>query len=178
MPDIITPPNGDPVQAEKYVNQLISLIETDKLDVSYTDLAKFDPSALQDHYRLGLKEYSVEISHSKHPSSGKDSYVILFTNIKNFIDGNCEKIILAYMHLSDDQFKSFKSTADEQLERKRKEAAEKRLNEAMTPIDQALEKLVAPNPHPTNITTSQDTADNSIAKPLDNNTPAPKTSFS
>lgn len=148
MPDIasstdqnpnIPPPSGDPQQAEKYINQLIALIETDKLDVSHTDLAKFDPSALQDHYSLELKEYRVEVSHSKYPQSGKDSYVILFTNIKNLSEGNYEKIILAYMHLSNSQFISFKNAFLQQLQRKRKELEEKRLQNALKPVDQILE---------------------------------------
>lgn len=150
MPDVpsfasqnpdLPPPSGDPNQAEKYINQLIQLIETDKLDVSHTDLAKFDPSSLQDHYSLELKEYRVEVSHSKYPSSGKDSYVILFTNIKNLTEGSVEKIILAYMHLDDSQFSKFKHAFLQQLERKKKAEEEKRLKEAMIPIDQALEQL-------------------------------------
>ena len=48
------------------------------------------------------------------------------------------------MHLTDNQFKTFKSTAEEQLERKRREAEEKRFKEAMTPIDQILEQLTTP----------------------------------
>ncbi len=139
-PDI-PPPSGDPKHAEKYVNQLIELIETDKLDVLHTDLGKFDPSSLEDHYRLELREYRVEVSHSKHPQSGKDSYVILFTNIKNLTDGNYEKIILAYMHLDNNQFIAFKKASSQQIDRKRKAEEEKRLKEAMLPIDQVLTNL-------------------------------------
>ena len=47
------------------------------------------------------------------------------------------------MHLTQDQFNNFKSVSDEQLERKRKGAEEKRFKEAMAPIDQALEQLGA-----------------------------------
>lgn len=149
MPDVLSsdqnpnlpPPSGDPVQAEKYVNQLIQLIETDRLNISHTDLAKFDPSALQDHYRVELKEYCVEISHSKHPASGKDSYIILFTNIKNITDGACEKIILAFMHLDEGQFAAFKTSYKEQSERTRKEQEERRLKNALEPVDQILADL-------------------------------------
>ncbi len=148
MPDIasstdqnpdIPPPSGDPQQAEKYISQLVGLIETDKLNVLQTDLAKFDPTSLQEHYSLELKEYRVEVSHSKYPQSGKDSYVILFTNIKNLSEGNYEKIILAYMHLTNNQFISFKNASLQQLQRRAKELEEKRLQNALEPVDQILE---------------------------------------
>ncbi len=135
------PPSGDPVQAEKYINQLINLIESDRLDIIHTDLGKFDPSSLQDHYRVELKDYRVEVSHSKYPNTGKDSYVILFTNIKNVADGNYEKIILAYMHLDNTQFSRFKKVAFGQIDRKKKVEEEKRLKAALAPVDQILENL-------------------------------------
>ncbi len=137
------PPSGDPVQAEKYINQLIHLIETDKLDVVHTDLAKFDPGSLQDHYRLELAEYRVEVSHSKYPNSGKDSYVILFTNIKNIAEGKSEKIILAYMHLDANQFSRFRKTAFSQMERMKKIEEEKRLKAALEPVDQVLQNFTS-----------------------------------
>lgn len=137
----IPPPSGDSQKAEKYVEKLISLIEQDKLAIAHTDLARFDPSSLQDHFRMDLKDYQVEVNHSKHPDSGKDSYVILFTNLKNLADGNCEKIILAYMHLDDSQFMRFRKSYAEQVERKRKTEEERKLKEALTPVDQALEEL-------------------------------------
>lgn len=140
----LPPPSGDPRQAEKYINQLIELIENARLDVIHTDLAKFDPSALQDHYSLELKEYRVEVSHSKYPQSGKDSYIILFTNIQNISEGNFEKIILAYMHLDESQFAAFKKASFNQIERRRRAEEEKRLKETMVPIDQILEQLTSP----------------------------------
>ncbi|MCL4366273.1 hypothetical protein M1437_03535 [Patescibacteria group bacterium] len=142
----LPPPSGDPQKADYYITQLIELIKQDKLIVSRTDLSKFDPSALQNHYRLDLKNYEVELSHSKQPDSGKDFYIILFNNLKNVNNECAEKVILAYIHLSENQFNSFKSVADEQLERKRREAEEKRFKEAMAPIDQALEQLTTPLP--------------------------------
>lgn len=142
MPNISKPPpSGDPVKAASYINQLIELINQDILTVSHTDLSKFDPSSLQDHYRLDLKDYEIEVSHTKQPDSGKDFYVILFNNLKHISDGFTEKIILAYMHLSEDQFKSFKSASHKQKEKKIKAAEEKRLQEVMVPIDQALKQL-------------------------------------
>lgn len=169
MPDVssnnkkpdLPPPSGDPNQAEKYINQLVELIDTDRLDVAHTDLSKFDPSSLQDHYSLELDQYKVEVSHSKQPASGNDSYVILFTNIKNLTDGNCEKIILAYMHLSDNQFADFKNASLQQLERRRKAEEEKRLKEAMSPIDQALGNLTGSDSESTkdDVVTPSDTED-------------------
>lgn len=140
----LAPPSGDPKKADYYITQLIELISSDKLTVTRTDLAKFDPSSLQNHYRLDLKDYEVEVSHNKQPESGKDFYIILFNNLKH-INGQCsEKIILAYIHLSDEQFRSFKAAADNQLERKRKAAEEKRFREAMAPIDQVIGQLTNP----------------------------------
>lgn len=141
MSDQLPPPSGDPEQADRYISQLINLISKDQLTVSHTDLAKFDPTLLQDHYRLELKDYEVEVSHSKQPDSGKDFYVILFNNLKYINEQHSEKVILAYMHLNEHQFKSFKSAVEEQTERKKKALEEKRLNEAMSPIDQALKDL-------------------------------------
>lgn len=141
MSDQLPPPSGDPKQADRYISQLINLINKDQLTVSHTDLAKFDPTLLQDHYRLELKDYEVEVSHSKQPDSGKDFYVILFNNLKYINEQYSEKVILAYMHLNEHQFKSFKSAVEEQTERKKKALEEKRLHEAMSPIDQALKDL-------------------------------------
>lgn len=140
----IPPPSGDPNQANKYITKLINLIDDDKLAVLHTDLARFDPSALQDHFRLDLKDYEVEISHSKQPNSGKDFYVILFNNLKQVNEQGSEKVILAYMHLNGNQFHSFKSAANEQLTRKKRIEEEKRLKEAMQPIDQVLDNLANP----------------------------------
>ncbi|OGE25409.1 hypothetical protein A3C26_02535 [Candidatus Daviesbacteria bacterium RIFCSPHIGHO2_02_FULL_39_12] len=139
----LPPPKGDPIQAEKYINQLIQLIDQDKLEVCHTDLSKFDPTTLQDHYQLDLSNYRLEISHSKHPNSGHDSFVILFTNIKNILDGNCQKIILAYMYLDANQFTRFKKVSLEQVEKKQKAEEEKRLKEALEPVDQVLQNLSA-----------------------------------
>lgn len=138
----LPPPSGDPQKAAKYVDQLIAFIEADKLSIYHTDLARFDPSSLQDHFRIDLKEYEVEISHSKHPQTGKDSYVMLFSNLKNVADGNCQRIILAYMHLDDSQFMRFRKAYTEQIHRKKRLEEEKRLNEALIPIDKTLENLV------------------------------------
>lgn len=136
------PPSADHKKAEKYISQFIDLINKDKLTVSHTDLAKFDPSALQDHYRIDFSDYSVEISHSKNPNSGTDSYIMLFTNVKQMQESQTnEKVILAYIHLDNNQFIRFKAAAHDQKEKIRKAEEEKRFAEAIAPIDQALERL-------------------------------------
>lgn len=137
----LVPPSGDSKQAEKYIIQLKALVDADKVTVSHTDLSRFDPSTLQDHYRLELKDHSVEISHSKHPDNGNDSFVILFTNLQNIRDGCTEKIILAYMHLSPDQFKSFALTVNQQDQRIKKAEETKRLSQALAPVDAVIEEL-------------------------------------
>ncbi len=132
------PPRGDYQKAENYINKLVSLIESGKLEVLHTDLNKFDPSSIQDHYRMDLDNYQIEISHSKLPASGSDSYVMLFTNLKNVGEGTAEKAILAYTQLSNTQFNKFKTAAESQIEEKRRLEEEKRFNDALAPIDSLL----------------------------------------
>lgn len=139
----IPPPIGNQKKADYYIIKLIDLINTDKLLVSRTDLSKFDPTSLRDHYRIDLKNYEVEISHNKQPDSGKDFYIILFNNLKH-INNNCtEKVILAYIHILDHQFAKFKMAAENQFERKRREVEEKRFKETMAPVDQILEEIAS-----------------------------------
>ncbi len=137
----INPPIGDSKQAEKYISQLIDLITQDKLEISHTDLSQYDPSSLKDHYRADLRDYQVEISHSKNPETDEDSYVILFNNLKQIKEGTSQKTILAYMYLDQTQFERFKNTAESQIEKKKKAEEEKRLKEALSPIDEVLENL-------------------------------------
>lgn len=146
MPDSIDstssiPPKGDEKKAEKYINQLSQLLDSDKLTVFHTDLNRFDPSSLYDHYRMDLKDYQVEVSHSKKADTGEDAYVIIFTNLKQVQTGTCEKVILAYVPLTRVQFINFKTSADEQLERIKRIAEEKRFKEVMQPIDNVLSEL-------------------------------------
>ena len=145
---LLPPPSGDTQKADRYLTQIIELINKDKLTVLHTDLARFDPTSLQDHYRLDLNDYEVEISHNKQPDSGKDFYIMLFNNLKTVSERCTEKIILAYIHLNAGQFAKFKTVANDQLERKRKEAEEKRFKEAMAPIDSVLEQLNTEIPKP------------------------------
>lgn len=135
------PAIGDPEKAKKYIDWLANLIDQNKVSVSHTDLKKYDLSTMQDHYRISLRDYEVEVSHSKTPDSGKDSYIILFNNIKQVSDNTSQKVILAYIPLSTDLFMKFKDSARSQLERKRREAEEKRFNAAMQPIDSLLEEM-------------------------------------
>lgn len=138
------PPLGSSEKAEKYLNQLINLISQGKVEVTKTDLSKLDITSLQDHYFINLKDYEVEVSHSKQPDSGRDFYVILFNNLK-VVRENSEsctnKVILAYAHLTQQQFIKFKSTVGDFLEKRRKEEEDKRFQEALVPIDQALTQI-------------------------------------
>lgn len=134
------PPKGDFQKAEKYINQLVNLLNSNKIEVFHTDLKKFDPTSLQDHYTINLKDYQIEISHSKQPNSGKDSYVMIFNNLKNISEGSSDKAILAYVFLADSQYTKFKIVADRQIEEKRRAEEEKRFKEAMTPIDSLLDQ--------------------------------------
>lgn len=143
------PPAGDSEKAEKYLGQLISLIEADTLKVIHTDLKKFDIASIQDHYRMDLGEYEVEVNHSKQPDTGQDFYVLLFNNLKkieNAGESCVNKVILAYTHLSQNQFVDFKEAADGALERKRKEEEEKRFADAMAPIDNVLNNMASKSP--------------------------------
>lgn len=140
----LSPPQGEKEQAEKYLQKLTGLINKDKLPVTHTDLKKFDLNSIQDHYSLDLEGYEVEVSHTKAPDSGQDFYIMLFNNVKRIQaeNGSCnEKIILAYFHLSQDQFQNFKEAALGYIERKRQQEERKRFQENMAPIDQALENL-------------------------------------
>jgi len=139
----LPPPIGNSEQADKYIAQLVNLISEDTLLVSHTDLSRFDPTSLQDHYRLDLKDYEIEVSHSKQPDTGLDSFVILFNNLKYLNEQTSKKVILAYIHLNETQFKKFKTICEDQIYRKKREAEEKRFREVMVPIDQTLEQLSA-----------------------------------
>lgn len=145
------PPRGDYQKAEKYISELCTLIGQNKIDVIHTDLKKFDPNSIQDHYRITLEDYHIEISHSKLPNTGSDSYVMLFTNLKNVASGNADKTILAYTPLSDTQFQTFKEAAQTQIEERRRKEEEKRFNEALSPIDNLLNQVkhtTTPEPDP------------------------------
>ena len=134
------PPSGDALQAENYIRRLINLINKDIVEISETDLAQFEPGPLLTHFRVILNDYHVELSHNKHPQTGVESHIMLFTNIKNTQE-KPEKIILAYMHLHATQFEDLKSAAHSQKERIRKKKEEKRLKDALRPIDQMLDEI-------------------------------------
>lgn len=161
------PPAGDNEKAEKYLNQLISLINQNKLKVTHTDLNKFNIESIQDHYRMDLNEYEVEVNHSKQPDSGQDFYVLLFNNLKKIeADGeSCvNKVILAYTHLTQVQFMNFKRAADGALNRIKQAEEQKRFKEAMIPIDDVLTKIAS---------SSLEEPEEKIEAPFDN---TPKTS--
>ena len=139
------PPRGDFQKAEEYINKLVELVNRNKLQVTHTDLKRFDPTTLQDHYTVNLNDYHIEISHSKQPDNGKDSYVMIFNNLKQLAEG-AEKVILAYVYLVESQFSKFKMIADRQLEEKRKAEEEKKFKEALAPIDELLDKAAGDAP--------------------------------
>lgn len=149
MPQEPPPPAGDGEKSEKYLNQLVELINQDKLPVIHTNLNQFNVTSIEDHYRMDLGEYEVEINHSKQPDTGQDFYVMLFNNIKKIEDGgqNCvNKVILAYTHLTQTQFEDFKEAADSAIERKKKAEEAKRFAAAMNPIDDLLSNLGSSTP--------------------------------
>lgn len=144
VPQLPPPPKGDFAKAEKYTQKLTELVKEDKVIIQHTDLKKYDLNSLQDHYRMDLGDYEVEVSHSKQPESGKDLYVLLFNNLKRVSEnGNTctNKVILAYIHLTEEQFHKFKNVADEQLEKIRRREEARRFKQAMSPIDQLLEDI-------------------------------------
>lgn len=139
----LPPPQGDIVRAEKYLSQLTDLIRRNKVKVAHTDLNKFNLNSIQDHYRVDLSDYEVEVSHSRHPDSDKDYYVMLFNNIDKIEEGCAKKVILAYINLTEPQFKTFKSSCEEHLARKKQEEEQKRFQKVMEPIDSLLGDLSA-----------------------------------
>ena len=134
------PPRGDDKKAQLYITKLVSLLDQDKITPLHTDLSRYDPSSLEDHYRVDLKNYMLEVSHSKQPNSGQDSYVMVFTNLNQVAQG-CEKIILAFVHLNKDQFLSFKHACEESMNRKKRAEELEQFTQAVAPIDQLLDDL-------------------------------------
>lgn len=132
------PPKGDFETAEKYITQLVQLLNENKIEVNLTDLKRFDPTTLQTHYSVNLSDYQIEISHSKQPESGKDSYVMIFNNMKQISEGSPAKVILAYVYLTETQFSKFKTVADQFIAHKKKIEEETRFKEALKPVDELL----------------------------------------
>lgn len=135
------PPLGDPAKAENYLNRLVRLIDKDKASVFKTDLDKFDLTSIQNHYRVDLGDYDVEVSHSIQPETDKDFHTMIFNSIKKVTAGSSSKIILAYIHLTEDQFKLFKVSADEALERQQRRDDKERFIEVMQPVDDLFNNL-------------------------------------
>ncbi len=167
----LPPPQGEKDQAEKYLDKLANLIIHNKIQVSHTDLKKFDLTSLQDHYTIPLDGYEVEVSHTKQPDTGKDFFVMLFNNIRMVqADGaSCiDKLILAYIHLTEEQFRKFKRVADDQLERKRREEEAQRFEEAMTPVDSLLSRFAENSAKPSFQTNNQEQRPQATPAPVNN----------
>lgn len=137
------PPQGSEQKASEYITQITDLVNQDKLIVKHTDLSKHDPSNLQDHYRIELKEYMVEVSHSKDANTGRDSFVLLFTNLKNIRDGCSEKLILGYVHLTPQLFNQFKTAGVTQEARIKRQEEERLFNQNLQPINEALSEIAS-----------------------------------
>jgi hypothetical protein len=140
-PSSSLPPLGDPTKAETYITRLVRLIEKDKATVYQTDLDKFDLTTMQNHYRVDLGEYDVEVSHSIQPDTDKDFYTIIFNSIRKIQDGSSNKVILAYIHINEDQYRKFKISADEALERQKRKDDAVRFVEVMKPLDNVFNSL-------------------------------------
>ncbi len=138
------PPSGDSQKADEYISKLTKLLSQDKLTVIHTDLTRYEPCTIADHYKIVMQSYEVEVSHTKQPDTGKDYYVMLFNNVRQFEQSN--KLILAYIHLNNDQFQVFKKACEEQLDRQKAIEDRKRFEAAMSPIDQALNEVSATQP--------------------------------
>lgn len=135
------PPLGDPEKADRYIASLVRLIAKDKVALTHTDLNRFDVTTMQNHYRVDLGDYDVELSHSVQPETNKDFYTIIFNNLTRLQDGKSDKVVLGYIHLTDEQYGRFKIAADEYLDRRRKEADKDRFAENIAPIEQLLDHL-------------------------------------
>jgi len=96
---------------------------------------------MEEHYRIDLSQYDVEISHSKHPKSGEDIYTMIFNNLTQLGENrDLQRVILAFIHLDKKQFEQFKDAADSQIQRKWQEEEEKRFKDVMAPVDQLLKQ--------------------------------------
>jgi hypothetical protein len=136
-----TPPKGDEAKGEKYVADLIRLLESGKIQVYKTDLSQFNPSSLQSHYRIDLDDFQIEISHSTHLDTGSHSFVIIFNNLKKIADGNTGKAILAYIHLNETQYMRFHKAAELQIDKLQRIEDEKRFLQAVRPFDDKIAQL-------------------------------------
>lgn len=135
------PPGAEPEQAEKYLDWLADLISKDKLIVHHSDLTKFNVECMRDHYRVDLKSYDVEVSHSKHPKTGEDIFTMIFNNISNLAQNTSGRVILAYIKLTSNQFNKFRDVAENQQERQRRIEEDKRFKAVMAPVDEVLDQL-------------------------------------
>lgn len=135
------PPLGDNSKSESYVKRLIRLIEKDKVKVFQTDLNKFDLTTMQNHYRVDIGEYDIEVSHSVQPDTDKDFYTMIFNSIRKIQDSSTNKVILTYLHLTEDQYRRFKIAADEALERQKRKEDAVRFVEVMKPLDNVFNQL-------------------------------------
>ena len=134
------PPSADPKEAQKYINALVDLINLEKIRVKRSN--NLEQYNLKDHFRLSLEEYEIEVSH-RSQSDDKSSYVMVFSNSSLIHTASNKQVILAYIYLSDEQYKEFYEAATAQIQREESRIAEEKFKEAMSPIDNILEKLLS-----------------------------------
>lgn len=135
------PPSGDNAKAEKYLSELIPLIQNNRVVVTATDLSTLGTTSLLAHYQIDIDQFRIEFGHSNHKESNTDSYLLVFNRLEKDIDGSTKKVVLAYVNLTEQQFASLKDLADKQITKIKQETEEKRFAEAMAPIDQILQRL-------------------------------------
>lgn len=143
MDQTTPPPFGDAQKAERYLSTIVGLINLDKIKVTPTNLNQLAQSSLKDHFRINLEEYEIEISHNRSLETKISTFVMLFSNTSLLKVGKADKVILAYLHLNEDQFNLFREAAFDQIERGQKHIAEEKFREVMAPIDQIFEKLLS-----------------------------------
>lgn len=165
------PPIGDSKDAPNYISKLIAAFESERYTLVHSDLSKFDPCSIQDHYRVDLGDYHAEVSHSKHPQTAADVYSLIFTNIQKIRDGASNEAVLSYISLEKATFDHFKSAAERYFKDGERRAELRRFKEAMSPVDAILS--------PFNETTSskEKKEDTEVANPQKEDTPKKTESF-
>lgn len=137
----LLPPGADSDKAEKYVAALVDLVSQDKLIVTQTDLSRFNSSSMEDHYRVNLEDYDVELSHNRNSETKEETFIMIFNSISKFDNAEPKPLILSYMHLTSEQYLKLKEVADAQIERNKKKEEEQRFLKTMEPVDALLDQL-------------------------------------
>lgn len=149
MPDDqLPPPGAESDKAQRYVDSLIRLIGNEKVLVTQTDLKRYNSPSMEDHYRINLKDYDIELSHNKNPETSEETYIMIFNSIGLIDPQNPQPVVLAYVHLEMAHFMRLKQAADSQIEKIRKAKEEARFKATMQPIEQLLDQMGNDTPPP------------------------------